>query len=116
VKSGEKPRWKPSRFDVQTTTVEGWPLVWNTYTGSVNAFRPEQRPAMLDLIRRKMCRAACVAWQLGNYLADRGYLVEQNIDELRRIQYAYGKEITAATDSSSSCWPPRIAISLHVLL
>jgi len=89
VKAVER-RWKPSRFNVQTTTTEGWLLLWNTYTGSVNAFRPEQRPAVLDLIRRKDVSGG--SRSLANYLADRGYLVEQNIDELRRIQYAYGKE------------------------
>lgn len=82
--------WKPSRFNVQTTTAEGWLLLWNTYTGSMNAFRPEQRPAVLDLISRKGVSGG--KRSVASYLADRGYLVEQQVDELRRVQYAFGKE------------------------
>lgn len=82
--------WKPSRFNVQTTTAEGWLLLWNTYTGSMNAFKPEQRPAVLELISRKGVSGG--KRSVASYLADRGYLVEQQVDELRRVQYAHGKE------------------------
>lgn len=88
------PTWKPSRFNVQTTTTEGWLLLWNTYTGAMNAFKPEQRPAILEVISRKSVSGGTRNGKrnVASYLADRGYLVEQHIDELRRIQYAFGKE------------------------
>jgi uncharacterized protein len=83
-------RWKPSRFNVHATTTEGWLLLWNTYTGSMNAFRPDQRAAMLDLIGHQGVSGG--KRSVASYLAGRGYLVEQQIDELRRVQYAHGKE------------------------
>ncbi|MGH8082831.1 MAG: radical SAM protein, partial [Lysobacter sp.] len=85
-----RKQWKPSRFNVQTTTTEGWLLMWNTYTGSMNAFRPEQRPAVLNLISRKGVDAP--ERGIASYLGERGYLVPEEADELRRVQYAFGQE------------------------
>lgn len=82
--------WKPSRFNVQTTTTEGWLLLWNTYTGSMNAFRPAQREAVLELISQKGVSAPSRG--IATYLAERGYLVPKDADELRRVQYAFGQE------------------------
>ena len=82
--------WKPSRFNVQTTTSEGWLLLWNSYTGSMNAFKPEQRPGVLNLISRKGVSAP--GHGIANYLGERGYLVPHDADELRRVQYAFGQE------------------------
>lgn len=82
--------WKPSRFNVQTTTAEGWLLLWNSYTGSMNAFRPSQHQAVLDLITRNgVCSPA---GGIAGYLADRGYLVSRETDELRRVQYDFGQK------------------------
>jgi uncharacterized protein len=84
------PRWKPSRFNVQTTTAEGWLLLWNSYSGSMNAFSAAQREAVLDLISQKgVCEPVPA---IVHYLAKRGYLVPQDADELRRVQYAFGQE------------------------
>lgn len=83
-------RWKPSRFNVQTTTTEGWLLLWNTYTGSMNAFKPGQRPAVLEMISRKGVSGG--PGSMASYLAERGYLVGSEVDELRRVQYAHGQE------------------------
>ncbi len=82
--------WKPSRFNVQTVTDEGWFLLWNTYTGAMNAFRPSQREAIRELISQKGVSSACDS--IVSYLAERGYLVPREADELRRVQYAFGKE------------------------
>ena len=45
-------RWKPSRFNVQTTTSEGWMLVWNTYSGSMNAFKPDRHDDIRELLSK----------------------------------------------------------------
>lgn len=82
--------WKPSRFNVQTTTTEGWLLLWNTYTGSMNAFRPAQRDGVLELISQMGVSAS--GQGIASYLAERGYLVPRDADELRRVQYAFGQE------------------------
>lgn len=82
--------WKPSRFNVQTTTTEGWLLLWNSYTGSMNAFKPSQHQKVLDLITHKGVTAPRSG--IAGYLADRGYLVPQSTDELRRVQYDFGQQ------------------------
>ncbi|TGX52427.1 radical SAM protein [Sphingomonas gei] len=82
-------RWKPSRFNVQATTAEGWLLLWNTYTGAMNAFRPAKRETILGLISRK---GTAGSGGISGYFAQRGYLVPAEADELRRVQYAFGQE------------------------
>ena len=82
--------WKPSRFNVQATTTDGWLLLWNTYTSSMNAFRPVQREAVLELISQKGFYGSDAG--ITGYLAQRGYLVPREADELRRVQYAFGQE------------------------
>ncbi len=83
-------RWKPSRFNVQATATDGWLLLWNTYSGSMNAFRPAQRETVLGLISQKGLSGAEAG--ITGYLAKRGYLVPGEADELRRVQYAFGQE------------------------
>lgn len=83
-------RLRPSRFNVQTTTTEGWLLLWNTYAGSMNAFRPERRSDILKMIDQGGVPASDGG--IARYLLDRGYLIPSGADELRRIRYAFGKE------------------------
>ncbi|RAP59463.1 radical SAM protein [Oleiagrimonas sp. MCCC 1A03011] len=83
-------RYKPSRFNVQATTTEGWLLLWNTYSGSMNAFRPSQHDAIRALISQKT--SADDEKGIARYLNERGFLVPAATDELRRVQYAFGKE------------------------
>jgi uncharacterized protein len=83
-------QWKPSRFNVQATTTDGTLLLWNTYTGSMNAFQPVQREAVLGLIAQKGVFGAEDG--ITGYLEQRGYLVPMEADELRRVQLAFGQE------------------------
>ncbi len=85
-----KKRWKPSQFNVQVTTEEGWLLLWNSYTGSMNSFRPAQRDAILDLISP----AGISSEEKGivSYLAGRGFIIPHETNELRTIQYEFGRE------------------------
>lgn len=82
--------WKPSRFNVQATTAEGWLLLWNTLTGSTNAFRPSQRAAARDLIGQRGVTGPKRG--IVGYLADRGYIVPREADELRKVQYVFGQQ------------------------
>ncbi len=83
-------QFKPSRFNVQATTTDGWLLLWNTYTGSMNGFKPEKREAVLGLINQNGFSGSEDG--INGYLEQRGYLVPMEADELRRVQYAFGKE------------------------
>ena len=88
--SGGTAKYKPSRFNVQATTTEGWLLLWNTYSGSMNAFRPSQHDAVRALISQQT--EADERLRIARYLHDRGFLVPAHTDELRRVQYAFGQE------------------------
>lgn len=81
---------KPSRFNVQVTTSEGWLLLWNTYSGSMNAFRPAQHDTVRALISQ--LTTANETMPIAKYLAKRGFLVPMEADELRRVQLAFGAE------------------------
>lgn len=91
ARSASRPaRFKPSRFNVQATTEEGWLLLWNTYSGSMNAFRPSQHDAVRALISQQT--EADDKLRIARYLNDRGFLVPAETDELRRVRYAFGQE------------------------
>lgn len=89
AQKAQDSRWSPSRFNVQATTEEGWLLLWNTFTGNMNAFKPHQREALLSLLSRKGVDSSN---KFITYLVSRGFLVPEEADELRRVQYAFGKE------------------------
>ncbi len=82
---------RPSRFNVQTTTQDGWLLLWNTYTGNMNAFKPEQRARVLEMIAPDGINGES-AGSFGKYLQDRGFLIPHDADELKRVRYEFGKE------------------------
>jgi uncharacterized protein len=82
--------FKPSRFNVLASTTDGWLLLWNTYTGAMNAFKPEKREAVLRLISQQGFSGP--EQGINTYLEQRGYLVPMEADELRRVQYAFGRE------------------------
>lgn len=86
----ERRSWKPSRFNVQATTTDGWLLLWNTYSGGMNAFRPTQREAVLSLIHKQGVSGRSDG--IVGYLEKRGFLVPASANELRRVQYAFGEE------------------------
>lgn len=86
-----KPRWVASRFNIRATTEGGRLVLWNSYSGSISAFEPDQKETILNLIRPRN-RFQAKNEGIVKYLADRGYLVRENTDELRRVQYAFGQE------------------------
>lgn len=97
AKSGTAPsapaqkQFKPSRFNVQASTTDGWLLLWNTYTGSMNAFKPEKRDAVLGLVSQQKGFSGPEDG-IHAYLEQRGYLVPMEADEVRRVQYAFGQQ------------------------
>ena len=82
--------WKPSQFNVQSTTDDGWLLLWNSYSGSVNSFKPHQRDGVLDLLSPQGTRGPDTG--IRRYLEERGYLVRDNVEEIRRVQYDFGSK------------------------
>jgi uncharacterized protein len=84
-------QFKPSRFNVQASTTDGWLLLWNTYTGSMNAFKPEKRETVMGLVSQRKGFSGSEEG-INGYLEKRGYLVPMEADELRRVQYAFGRQ------------------------
>jgi uncharacterized protein len=85
------PQWVPSRYNVFATTEDGRLILWNSHSGSLNAFEAGQKDAVLALLKQRSGLRGKREGVVG-YLADRGFLVEQGTDEYRRVQYAYGRD------------------------
>jgi len=80
----------PSRFNIHATTNDGQLVLWNTYSGAMNAFSSDQREPIRTLLHSRSIKAEKNG--IVSYLAERGYLIPDGTDELRRIRYAFGQE------------------------
>jgi uncharacterized protein len=65
-------------------------ILWNTYTGTITAFDPEQVPLVEHLLSQKGFRASEKG--MTEYLHKRGYIVRQGTNERQRLQYTYGQQ------------------------
>lgn len=84
------PRWAPSRFNARTTDDNGRLILWNTRTGSMSVFEPHQRVSIESLLDRQGFPAPLEG--IVKYLHDRGYLIAEGTDELRRLQMEFGEQ------------------------
>jgi uncharacterized protein len=85
--------WVPSRYNVRATAEDGRLVLWNTLSGKMTVFRPDDREAVLGLLERKGFQAPKEAKQTAvGYLAERGYLVRKGVDEYRQFQQMFGQE------------------------
>jgi len=82
-------RWVPSRYNVRANTTEGSLVLWNIYTNSVSVFKPALVPRIVELLSRRGTEAKSEG--LVKFLADRGFLVGDDVDEYRRFRLAFGK-------------------------
>lgn len=82
--------WLPSRYNVRATTTDAQLVVWNTYTGAMSVFAPEQRPTVEALLSRQGFEAP----EEGGvkYLHDRGFLIREGTDEYQRLQLTFGRQ------------------------
>ena len=83
-------RWMPSRFNVRTTMSDGRLVLWNTSSRSINAFSAKHQE-MISRLLRPSGTTGNRSGLLG-YLADRGFLVPEGTDELRRMQWRFGAQ------------------------
>jgi len=83
-------RWIPSRYNVRATTDDGRLILWNTFSGAMSVFPPDEAPAIKELLRRSS--VSIKAEGMVKYLRDRGFLVEEETNEYRRLQYAVGHQ------------------------
>lgn len=85
-----RERWIPSRYNARTVHDDGRLVLWNTWTGAVSVFPAAQREAVERLLARAGVDDAATG--LPHYLAERGFLVRAEVDELRRLRTAFGQE------------------------
>jgi len=90
LRAARRQTWVPSQFNARTTHPDGRLILWNTYTGAISIFKPEQREGIERLLAR--CGFTGEAVGMAKYLADRGFLVLKEVDELRRIRHAHGQQ------------------------
>lgn len=82
--------WVPSRYNLRATTPQGRLVVWNTYTGALSVFEPEQKGTVELLLRKGRFEARGEGGV--QYLHDRGYLLEEGVDEYKRFQLSFGRQ------------------------
>ena len=83
-------KWIPSRYNVRATAEDGRLVLWNTLSGKMTVFKSEDRESVLELLQRKGFEAPKDG--VVEYLAKRGYLVRQGVDEFRQFQQLFGQE------------------------
>jgi uncharacterized protein len=82
--------WVPSRFNVHASTEDGRLVLWNTFRGSMNVFKAEQKAGVKRLLDQRGIRTSKRG--MVKYLVDRGFLVPKGTDEKRRMQLAFGRQ------------------------
>jgi len=80
--------WVPSRYNVRATATDGRLVLWNSLNGKFSVFPPEQKETITALLHPKglECREEGAV----QYLHQRGYLVKEGTDELKKIQLYFG--------------------------
>ena len=82
--------WVPSRYNVRATAEDGRLVLWNTLSGKMTVFKPEDREKVVGLLKKKGFEAP--KEKLVEYLVERGYIVRKGVDEYRMFQQLFGKE------------------------
>ncbi len=82
--------WAASRYNVRAIAEDGRLVLWNTLSGKITTFKPEDRTKVLNLLTKNGFEAP--KEKLVKYLVDRGYLVRKGVDEYRLFQGLFGKQ------------------------
>lgn len=83
-------RWVPSRYTVRATMKDDRLILWNTFSNAMSVFPAAQAAR----VRETLSKAGVESRREGlvGYLADKGFLVEEGVNEYRRIQYEAGRQ------------------------
>lgn len=82
-----RQRFVPSRYNARTIGEDGRLILWNTLSGAISVFPAELTPITTARLRKD--GLATPLDEAGDYLARRGYLVEDNVNELERFRDRY---------------------------
>jgi uncharacterized protein len=89
-KASATPAWKPSRYNIRAMTADGRLVLWNSFRGTMSVFEPEQVPLIKRLLRKGIVEGPDTG--VVGYLVRRGYLIESEANEYRRIQAGFGQQ------------------------
>lgn len=78
-------RWVPSRFNAMTEAEDGGVILYNSYTGAIVCFSPEEREDVAAVLEGNPAGRE----ELSASLAENGFLVPAHADEERRAQFLY---------------------------
>ena len=84
----KRQQWVPSRYNLRTTGEDGNYIVWNSYTGAISIFKPQQRQAIQALLSSGYTGEPK---GIVKYLSDSGFLIPQGFNEYRQIQLGFGQ-------------------------
>jgi uncharacterized protein len=83
-----KQHWEASRYNLRTTAEDGSYVLWNSYTGAISAFNPQQRQGVQALLKEGYTGEPK---GVVKYLSDRGFLVPKGTNEYRKVQLGFGQ-------------------------
>jgi uncharacterized protein len=83
-------RWLPSRFNARASTTDGSLVVWNVYSNRMSLFKPRLVPRVLETLSQRGIEGKPEG--LIKFLADRGFLVPAEINELRRFRHVFNQD------------------------
>jgi len=78
----------PSKYNLRTTGDDGSYIVWNSHTGAISIFKPQQRQPVQALLGSGYTGEAK---GIVKYLAERGFLIPRGTNEFRQIQLGFGQ-------------------------
>lgn len=84
-----KQYWVASKYNLRTTSKDGSYVLWNSYTGAICVFKPEQRLGVQTLLKQGYTGEPK---GVVKYLADNGFLVPKASDEYRKVQLGFGQQ------------------------
>jgi uncharacterized protein len=83
-------RWTASRFNARTLHDDGRMLLWNTLSGAVSEFLPQHRAGVLALLGGGGAPEPLDG--MAKHLAQRGFLVPADLDEVGRFRMLFGQQ------------------------
>ena len=83
-----KLQWQGSRYNLRTTAEDGSYVVWNSYTGAICVFKPQQRRGVQALLKEGYTGEPK---GVVKYLIDNGFLVPKGTNEYRKVQLSFGQ-------------------------
>lgn len=82
--------WVPSRFNARTHSEDGHLILWNSYSGTICAFPPEQAATVVRALSQQGFSSRRVG--LVRYLHENGFIVPSGTDEFKRLDYEVGRQ------------------------